>query len=168
VTADGGKGGGASDPGRTARLRALRALRAEAAEAGGARPEVRSEINVTPLVDVVLVLLIIFMVVTPLIASGVAVDLPRTVHHQRKPDDGKDIIIAVTSDKRMYLGTTRMGGVEDLTRAVLVERRKAPDKTVFVKGDARAPYGLVRRVMEALNDADIHDIILGTEELEKR
>ena len=46
------------------------------------------DINVTPLVDVVLVLLIIFMVITPLIASGVAVDLPRTAHHSRKPDDG--------------------------------------------------------------------------------
>ena len=70
------------------------------------KPPIKADINVTPLVDVVLVLLIIFMVVTPLIASGVAVDLPRTAHHARKPDDGKDIIVSVTADKRVYVGRT--------------------------------------------------------------
>jgi len=130
--------------------------------------ELQAAINVTPLVDVVLVLLIIFMVVTPLIASGVTVDLPRTAHHDRKPDDGKDIIVAVTADKRLYLGSTRQNRVEDLVRAILAERRRAPEKTIFVKGDTRAPYGAVRELMQALNEADVHDVILGTEELERR
>jgi biopolymer transport protein ExbD len=127
-----------------------------------------SDINVTPLVDVCLVLLIIFMVVTPLIASGVTVDLPRTAHHDRKPDDGKDIIVAVTADKRLYLGSTRLNRVEDLARAILTERRRAPEKGIFVKADARAPYGVVRELMQALNEADVHDVVLGTEELERR
>ena len=73
-----------------ARLRALRALVRNQSDSEGHR--LKADINVTPLVDVVLVLLIIFMVVTPLIASGVAVDLPRTAHHSRKPDEGKDIM----------------------------------------------------------------------------
>jgi biopolymer transport protein TolR len=151
---------------RMSRYRALRALRGEPEE--GARPQVKGDINVTPLVDVVLVLLIIFMVVTPLIASGVTVDLPRTAHHDRKPDDGKDIIVAVTSDKRLYLGSTRLNRVEELAQAILAERRRAPEKGIFVKADARAPYGVVRELMQALNEADVHDVILGTEELERR
>jgi biopolymer transport protein ExbD len=129
---------------------------------------VRAEINVTPLVDVVLVLLIIFMVVTPLIASGIAVDLPRTSHHSRKPDDGKDLIISVTIDKRLYLGSTLVGNVAELSRTVADERRRVPDKPIFLKADARAPYSIVRDVMEALHEADVQDIVLGTEEKERR
>src|SRR5262245_62740610 len=87
---------------------------------------VKADINVTPLVDVVLVLLIIFMVVTPMIASGVAVDLPRTQNHSRKPDDGKDIIISITSDKRIYVGAAPVPRLEDLGRVVGNERRKFP------------------------------------------
>ena len=130
-------------------------------------PPVKSDINVTPLVDVVLVLLIIFMVVTPLIASGVAVDLPRTVHHARRPDEGRDIIISVTQDKRIFVGSSRVNRVEELGRAVRTEKQKAPHKTMFLKGDARAPYGAVREAMEALRESDIEDITLGTEEATK-
>jgi biopolymer transport protein TolR len=124
------------------------------------------DINVTPLVDVVLVLLIIFMVVTPMIASGVAVDLPRTANHFKKPDDGKDIIISVTKEKAVYFmaNATRK---EDLTTKIKEERRKHPEKTVFVKGDARAPYGAVREVMELVHKADIEDVMLGTEDVKQ-
>jgi biopolymer transport protein TolR len=111
------------------------------------------------------VLLIIFMVVTPLIASGIAVDLPRTAHHAKKPDDGKDIVISVTWDKRIYLGSRAIPQVADLIRAVAEEKRKFPEKTVFLKGDARAPYGSVREVMQALQGTAVEDVILGTEEL---
>ena len=148
------------------RLQALRALRQE--EAYGSRFAVRSEINVTPLVDVVLVLLIIFMVVTPLIASGVAVDLPRTVHHSRKPDDGKDIILSVTRQNRIYVGTKRVPKIEDVGRVVSSERHRFPDKAVFLKGDARVAYGTVRKVMDALHEKDVDDVTLGTEELAKQ
>jgi biopolymer transport protein TolR len=147
---------------RVARLRALRPI-----EAPLPKPEIRADINVTPLVDVVLVLLIIFMVVTPLIASGIAVDLPRTLHHARKPDDGKDLIISVTADQRIFVGGMQVAGVPALARAVTLERRRAPEKSIFLKGDARAPYGSVREVMEALHQADVQDIVLGTEEQER-
>src|SRR5215207_5683375 len=76
-----------------------------------------ADINVTPLVDVVLVLLIIFMVVTPMIASGVQVDLPRTVNHSKKPDDGKDIIISVTKEKAVYMMANPVKK-EELTKRV--------------------------------------------------
>jgi biopolymer transport protein TolR len=128
------------------------------------RPQVKAEINVTPLVDVVLVLLIIFMVVTPLIASGIAVDLPRTSHHARKPDDGKDIIVSITKEERVYVGRNLVPRPEDLGTVMTAEKRRFPDKSVFVKGDARAPYGVVRIALAALHDAKIDDVVLGTEE----
>jgi biopolymer transport protein TolR len=148
---------------RMARLRALRQVFADD-QHEQPLPSVKSDINVTPLVDVVLVLLIIFMVVTPMIASGVAVDLPKTAHHLRKPDDGKDIIVSVTQDKRYYVGTTRVNRVEDLSAAIKNERRRFPEKTIFVKGDARAPFGTVREAMQVLQASEISD---GTEELQK-
>ena len=153
-----------TDPAQSLGRRAVALLAMRRAESERAAPVVRSEINVTPLVDVVLVLLIIFMVVTPLIASGVAVDLPRTHFHARKPDDGKDIVVSVTADHRYYLGARPMLGVEELAREVVSEKRRVPDKSVFVKGDARAPYGEVRELMEALHEAAIDDVVLGTEE----
>jgi biopolymer transport protein ExbD len=149
-----------------ARLRALRALlHNEGAERGH---QLKADINVTPLVDVVLVLLIIFMVVTPLIASGVAVDLPRTAHHSRKPDEGKDIILSVTWDKRIYVGAKRAGSPREVAEQVSTEKRRFPEKTVFLKADARVPYGVVREMMEALHGADIEDVVLGTEELQEK
>jgi biopolymer transport protein ExbD len=150
---------------REARLRALRELMKD--DDHVALPQVKAEINVTPLVDVVLVLLIIFMVVTPMIASGVAVDLPKTAHHTRKPDDGKDIIVSVTQDKRYYVGTNRVSRLADLSAAIKDERRRFPEKSIFVKGDARAPFGVVREAMQVLQASDISDVVLGTEELPK-
>jgi biopolymer transport protein TolR len=151
--------------GRADRLRALRTVQANAAALP--RPEVKADINVTPLVDVVLVLLIIFMVVTPLIASGVTVDLPRTVHHARKPDDGKDIIVAVTADKHFYVGSVRMADAAAAAGAVVEKKHRQPEKNVFVKADTRAPYGAVRALLEGLHEADVQDVILGTEAVEQ-
>ena len=130
------------------------------------KSKVMANINVTPLVDVVLVLLIIFMVVTPLIASGVPVELPKTVHHNRKPDDGKDIIISVTADKRIFMSGRLVADARDVTRLVEEERRRHPEKSPFVKGDVRILYGVVRSVMEAVNKAGMDDVQLGTDEVE--
>ena len=148
------------------RLRALRTLRQQEQQRSGL--EVVAAINVTPLVDVVLVLLIIFMVVTPLIASGVAVDLPRTAHHSRKPDDGKDIIVSVTRQKRVYVGTKLVPDTRDVGRSVSAEKRRYPDKGIFLKGDARVPFGVVRQVMDELHRSELDSVVLGTEELVKQ
>lgn len=149
-----------------ARLRALRAvIRSEAAPPS--QQDLKSDINVTPLVDVVLVLLIIFMVVTPMIASGVAVDLPRTAHHSRKPDDGKDIIVSVTQDGRIYVGTRQLSSAEELAAVVAAEQRRFPDKSVFLKGDGRARFGAIRKVVKTLREASFSDVVMGTEELTK-
>jgi biopolymer transport protein TolR len=123
-----------------------------------------ADINVTPLVDVVLVLLIIFMVVTPMITSGVQVDLPRTANHFKKPDDGKDIIISVTQNKTIFM-TGRPIPLKEVARMVEEEKRRFPDKTVYLKGDSRATYGIMRDVMEQLNKTGIEDVMLGTDEI---
>src|SRR5262245_8676626 len=133
-----------------------------------AKSHVMADINVTPLVDVVLVLLIIFMVVTPLISSGIAVELPKTVNHNRKADDGKDIIISVTADSRVFLSGRAIAANKDVTRLVEEERRKHPEKTAFVKADIHTPYGAVRSVMEAVNKAGLDDVMLGTDEVKDK
>jgi biopolymer transport protein ExbD len=152
---------------RRERLRALRGvIRAHGVQLRA--PEVKADINVTPLVDVVLVLLIIFMVVTPMIASGVAVDLPRTAHHSRKPDDGRDIIVSVTRDNRVYIGTKPLSRLEDLGAAIRAEQRRFPDKTVFLKGDSLARFGTMRKALQTLREAGIGDVVMGTEELTRK
>ena len=162
TTSSSDTGGGSSGGNKRRRARHRAELRSSPRRAPG---KIRAEINVTPLVDVVLVLLIIFMVVTPIIASGVPVHLPRTAHHDRKPDDGKDIISSVTKEKRVFLFGRPIGEAKDVTRLVEEERRKHPEKTAFIKGDHQTTYGAVREVMEAVHKAGMSDVMLGTEEL---
>jgi biopolymer transport protein ExbD len=128
--------------------------------------QLKGDINVTPLVDVVLVLLIIFMVVTPMITSGVQVDLPRTANHSKKPDDGKDIIVAVARNKMVYLNRQPVL-IKDVPRIIEDEKRRFPEKTIYLKGDSQVSYGTVRDVMEAINKVGIEDIMLGTEEIKQ-
>jgi len=124
---------------------------------------VRAEINVTPLVDVVLVLLIIFMVITPMIARGVAVELPVTAHHDKKADDNKDLIVSITAAGEIYLGADKIP-IERLTTAVQEERRRTPEKGIFLKADHRARYGAARAAMEAIHRAGVEDVQLGTDD----
>jgi len=152
-SAGGSRGGKAVRRGATARTGARR----------GAAGELKANINVTPLVDVVLVLLIIFMVVTPMLSKGVNVDLPITQHHDKRNDDNRDIIVAITHLGEIYLGSDRVP-LEGLGDAVAQERRRHPDKTIFLKGDARIEFAAARHVMEALHRAGIADVQLGTEE----
>ena len=124
---------------------------------------VKAEINVTPLVDVVLVLLIIFMVVTPMIARGVDVQLPVTSHHAKKNDDNRDIVVSITREGTVYVGADRTP-MEKLGAAVEQEKRRHPDKGIFLKADERLDYGQARRAMDAIHAAGIEDVQLGTDE----
>jgi biopolymer transport protein ExbD/biopolymer transport protein TolR len=128
-----------------------------------AKGAVKAEINVTPLVDVVLVLLIIFMVITPMIARGVAVELPVTAHHDKKNDDNKDLIVSVTAAGEVYLNADKVA-IDRLTTAVQEERRRNPDKGIFLKADHRARYGAARQTMEAIHRAGVEDIQIGTDD----
>src|ERR1700724_1442537 len=105
-------------------------------------PPVMAAPNVIPMADIMLVLLIIFMVVTPMLQKGVSVDMAKVNNAQDMQDADKDdaIILAVTRDGKMYLGSTQVG-LDDITTRVKDLIANRLDKTVFVRSDARAKYG---------------------------
>jgi TolR protein len=125
---------------------------------------VRSDINVTPLVDVVLVLLIIFMVVTPMLQTGPPVKLPQTSNPTKKPEEKSQIVIAVASNKMLYVGKEK----QPLSEAQLATRmqeafERSPDSTVVIKGDARVTYGDVKKTMLEVKKAGFSSVGLITE-----
>lgn len=129
-------------------------------ETGGYRP--LAEMNVTPLVDVMLVLLIIFMVAAPLLVSGVTLDLPRT-SAAALPDVKERIVVSVTRDGKTFIGD------EAVSRDALPDRLRSlksdkTDSTIFLRGDTRTDYGTVMEVLGLLGKAGFADISLLTEE----
>jgi len=128
-----------------------------------------SDINVTPLVDVMLVLLIIFMVITPMLQKGVSVDLARTQNPRLMPDADKEDAteIAITRDGKIYLGSTRIE--LDQIKAQVADRISSKlDKTVYVKSDARAKYGDVVKVVDEVRAAGVDSLGLMTERIEAK
>jgi biopolymer transport protein TolR len=127
----------------------------------GPRGSLVSQINVTPLVDVMLVLLIIFMVTAPIIQQGVQVSLPK-VKAAALPGKDEQFIVSITRDRQVYLNDTR------LTTAALTEKLTAiaherPDREVFIRADEQVPYGDVIRMMAAIKAAGIDNVGMVTE-----
>ena len=120
-----------------------------------------AEINVTPMVDVMLVLLVIFMVTAPLLTSGVPVDLPKTKAGQLKGDD-QPLTISVDSRGRIFLQDTEVQMDELAPRIQAIVGTK-PETRIFVKGDAAINYGRVMEVMGLLNAAGFTHIGLVTD-----
>lgn len=127
-------------------------------------PPVMSDINVIPMADIMLVLLIIFMVVTPMLQKGMNVDLAPVDNPKDLPDADKDdaILLAVMRDGNIYLGTDRIGLTEITVRVKDLIANKL-DKTVFVKSDMRARYGAVVAVVDEVRAAGVDNIGLLTE-----
>jgi biopolymer transport protein TolR len=114
-----------------------------------------AEINVTPLVDVMLVLLIIFMVTAPMMQAGVSVDLPSAKGEAlEKEREKKEIIIAVTGEGKIFLNETAVTE-QDLTETVLKTTKGEPTAEVFLRADKSVPYGTVVRIMAALKNAGL-------------
>ena len=129
---------------------------------------VMPEVNVTPLIDVVLVLLIIFMVVTPMLARGVAVDLPRTKFHEKKADTGEQIIVSIRADGKVHydkqvFDSTPLS-LEKFSQALAETVRRSAGRDIYVKGDHRIKYKVARDVLEAIHRAGAAGAGLGTEE----
>jgi biopolymer transport protein ExbD/biopolymer transport protein TolR len=134
---------------------------------GGGRGEVTADINVTPMADVMLVLLIIFMVVTPMLQKAYPVELAPTQNpvDMKEADRDDAVLVAVTRDGKFYLGQDRVS-IEDLGTRVadLVSTRL--DRTVFVKSDFRAKYGDVVLVVDNIRNAGVDRVGLLTERLD--
>jgi biopolymer transport protein TolR len=129
---------------------------------GGSPDEVKGDINVTPLVDVCLVLLIIFMVVTPMLQSGVDVLLPDGPHAEKKPGKEGDLIISIKADGTVFVGQNWIPD-KDLATYLRAEHQKDPARAVQLKADKRINFGKVRLVMKAANDADFTGVSIMTE-----
>jgi biopolymer transport protein TolR len=131
--------------------------------------EVRSDINVTPLVDVCLVLLIIFLVVLDKLARGKDVPLPKTQHHVEKRDTGEELIVSITKDgshTTVWWDRDAMRDMPDFKKRLDEELRRKP-RPMYVKADADLKYGDVYPVLMAIHEAGAHGVQLATQELKE-
>jgi biopolymer transport protein ExbD len=123
-----------------------------------------ADINVTPMVDVMLVMLIIFMVITPMLSHGVSVDLVKTTNPINMTNAEKEdaIVVAVTRDGKTYLGTTQMKA-EEMAPKVKDLLTNRLDKTTYLKADQRARYAKVVEVVDNLRAAGVDQLGLLTD-----
>jgi TolR protein len=133
-----------------------------AMDLGGAKGGIKSDINVTPLVDVMLVLLIIMMLVAPMLQQGVAVRLPTASNTVDKPETQDQTVLAISKDKSYFLNAKQVSEGEMATRLnELLENKK--EKVVLIKADEEVEYSAVMTAMDQLRNAGIEDIGLITE-----
>jgi biopolymer transport protein ExbD len=131
-------------------------------DVGGTKGGLKADINVTPLVDVMLVLLIIMMLIAPMLQQGVSVKLPQASNTADKPETQDQTVVAVTSDKRLYLnGVPIQEGELQSKIQTLMETKK--ERIVLIKGDEEAPYSAIMNTMDRLREANIENIGLITE-----
>jgi biopolymer transport protein TolR len=136
-------------------------------DVGGDKGNIRSEINVTPLVDVCLVLLIIFMVVTPMLGTA-GVELPQTADPSRKPEDSKQVTIFVAAGNppQLYLGD-QLVTKEQFEHQLDETYQRTPTKPVVIKADRRLTWGNVKDVMRITKDAGFENVGLIAEKKQK-
>src|SRR5437899_2988302 len=133
-----------------------------AGRASGRRLGGMNEINVTPLIDVMLVLLVIFMVTAPLLTTGVHVDLPKVKSAPMQTDDSK-LLVIVTSDEHVYLGKDEItGAVDDRLKN---NARLQTEKELYIQADENVKYGAVLRVMAAARGAGVEKLGMVTDPL---
>ena len=133
------------------------------------KSNVVADINVTPMVDIMLVLLIIFMVITPMLQKGVSVDMARTENprEMREADQDDAIVVAVTRDGKIYLESAQLNA-ERLLEQIQDLLADKVDKTVYVKSDRRAKYGSVVEVVDTVRSAGVESLGLLTDKTEKK
>jgi len=134
-------------------------------------PPVVSEINVTPMVDVMLVLLIIFMVITPMLSKGANVNLVKTHNDIKMQEADREdaIIVAITRDGKAFLSPGNMLiQVDQLAGKVKDLQTNRSDKTVYIKGDARARFSAVTEIIDTLRTAGVDQLGLWTEAIQDK
>ena len=128
----------------------------------GAKGSLKADINVTPLVDVMLVLLIIMMLVAPMLQKGVDVKLPQASYSSDKPETQDQTVIAIAADRRLFLNSVPVRD-DDLRQKVTEALESKKEKIVLIKADIDAPYATVMATMDKLREAQIENVGLITE-----
>jgi biopolymer transport protein TolR len=133
---------------------------------GGNKGGAIADINVTPMADIMIVLLIIFMVITPMLQKGVDVKLPTAGNTKERKDEQKTITVAIKKDTTTYLGGTPMTNVAELVPQVKERLEDLPEgqKIVYLKADQELAYSEVMKVMDLLREAGVEEIALIAEQ----
>ena len=134
-----------------------------AMDLGGAKGGVKSDINVTPLVDVMLVLLIIMMLVAPLMQQGVPVKLPVASNYVDKPETNNQTVVAIAANKTVYLNA-KFIATEELGKKVEEALKDKTEKIVLIKADQEVDYSAVMAAMDQLHQVGVEDIGLVTDQ----
>ena len=135
-------------------------------DVGGGKGGVKSDINVTPLVDVMLVLLIIMMLIAPLLQQGVPVTMPEAANTGEKPDTQDQTVVAIDSKGAFYVNALPVAP-DNLVPQVQRVLEDKKEKIVYLKGDKDAKYAAIMDVMDAFRKAQIENIALITEKKNK-
>jgi biopolymer transport protein TolR len=133
-----------------------------AMQVGGKKGGPMADINVTPLVDVVLVLLIIFMVVTPMLSSGVDVKLPKAKNVEATQDVGQNLVVSIRNDDAVFVDTKRSSN-DDLVSDINEAYRADPSRSLLIKGDRELKWKQVKEIMDIINDGGMHTMLLAAE-----
>jgi biopolymer transport protein TolR len=133
-----------------------------AMDLGGAKGGLKADINVTPLVDIMLVLLIIMMLIAPMLNQGIRLTLPEASNSGEKPDTQKQTVVAIDSRSKFYVNLIPVTADELVPRVQRALEDKK-EKLVYVKGDKDAKYSAIMDAMDALRKAQIENIALITE-----
>jgi len=133
---------------------------------GGKKGGAIADINVTPMADIMIVLLIIFMVITPMLQKGVDVKLPIAGNTNEKKDQQKTIVVAVRKDTSTFLKGIKLERQEDLVPQIREALEELPDteRIVYLKADAELPYAEVMKVMDLCREAGVEEVALIAEQ----
>lgn len=129
---------------------------------GGGKGGLNADINVTPLVDVMLVLLIIMMLIAPMLQQGVSLKLPTATNASDKPESSDQTVIAIAANRSIYLNAKQIGEAELASKIGEILEGKT-EKIVLIKADEEVEYGAVMAAMDQLRQAGVEDIGLITE-----
>jgi len=142
-------------------------------QVGEGSGDVMGDINVTPFVDVCLVLLIIFMVITPMLQEGVAVEIPRAKSVQDKPDEESILQIVLDRNLTVYVRNTPIGNLksrateDDLRRRISRYFKDSPAELVQIKADKNQRYGQVKQIMRLIQETGMKETTLVADEVEE-
>lgn len=128
---------------------------------GGSKGGTMAEINVTPMADIMIVLLIIFMVITPMLSKGIDVKLPQAANTKERKDDPKSIVVALKKDGTVFLNGVKVDNpVAELTSKIREKLEEVQDKVIFLKGDEGMGYGEIMKVMDLVRAGGVEEVAL--------